>query len=114
MAIVFPERELGRLLGIEPDLIEVLWEDALRTSVLNSAVVRSAIERKWRGANGEVFGVAGLEYERIEGFVRLRRALLAERMAVEEAMICESLFTVQVQLDVKKVVKVETEVKSRL
>lgn len=57
--------------------------------MLNSAGVRSAIERKWRGANGEVFGVAGLEYERIEGFERHRRARVAGRIGVEEAMISE-------------------------
>lgn len=34
-----------------------LCEDALRTRVANSVEVRSAMERKWRGANGEVGGV---------------------------------------------------------
>lgn len=35
-----------------------LWEEALRTRVANSVGVRSAIESRWRGAKGEVAGVA--------------------------------------------------------
>jgi hypothetical protein len=46
---------------MEPDLREVLWEEALRTRVVSSEGVRSAIERKWRGAKGEVCGVEGVE-----------------------------------------------------
>lgn len=42
-----------------PDLIDRLCEAALRTRALNSVGVRSAIERRWRGANGEVGGMVG-------------------------------------------------------
>jgi hypothetical protein len=61
IATVLPDREPRRLLGTEPDLMAVLWEEALRTRVVSSADVRSAIESKWRGAKGEVAGVAGEE-----------------------------------------------------
>ena len=60
MAIVLPVKLPSTLLGIAPDFMEVLWEDALRTRVVSSVGVRSAIERKWRGANGEVWGVDAL------------------------------------------------------
>lgn len=59
MAIVFPLREPARLLGIEPDFTAVLEEEALWTRAVSSAGVRSAMERKWRGAKGEVIGVEG-------------------------------------------------------
>lgn len=39
----------------------VLCKAALRTRAVNSAGARSAIERRWRGAKGEVGGVAGEE-----------------------------------------------------
>lgn len=54
MAIVLPVRLPVRSGGVEPDLMAVLWEDALRMRVVNSAGVRSAMERRWRGANGDV------------------------------------------------------------
>ena len=52
-------------MGTEPDLMVVLWEEALRTRVVSSVGVRSAMESKWRGAKGEVAGVAGEEYVRL-------------------------------------------------
>lgn len=55
--IVFVERAFFRWGGREPDLIEDLWEEALEMRVVNSGVVRSEIERKWRGAKGDVAGV---------------------------------------------------------
>jgi hypothetical protein len=61
IATVLLVRLPSRFLGTAPDLMEVLWEEALRTRVVSSAGVRSAIERKWRGANGEVWGVEALE-----------------------------------------------------
>lgn len=57
--IVFVLRAPARDLGIVPDLMEVLWEEAFWTSFVSSGVVRSAIERRWRGAKGDVGGVAG-------------------------------------------------------
>ena len=49
---------------MEPDLMEVLKEDAFRTRVVSSDGVRSAMERRWRGANGEVCRVDGVaEFE---------------------------------------------------
>lgn len=55
-----PERDLGSL----PDLMADLWEEALETSLVSSGVVRSAMERKWRGAKGDVGGVEGELVER--------------------------------------------------
>lgn len=46
IATVLPVRLLSTFLGIEPDLMEALWEDALRTRVVSSVGVSSAIERK--------------------------------------------------------------------
>jgi len=63
IATVLPLREPSRFLGTDPDLMAVLWELALRTRVVSSAGVRSAIERKCRGAKGEVAGVEGVELE---------------------------------------------------
>ncbi|KAH3988703.1 hypothetical protein HBI23_132210 [Parastagonospora nodorum] len=61
MATVLPANAPRIESGISPvpDLIEVLWFSAFRTSVVSSAGVRSAIDIKCRGANGEVWGVAG-------------------------------------------------------
>ena len=59
MATVWPAKDPIRFWGIVPDLIDRLCDDALRTSVVNSAGVRSAIDRKCRGAKGEVAGMAG-------------------------------------------------------
>jgi hypothetical protein len=56
IAIVLPESLPARAGGVTPDLMAVLWEDALWRRVLNSAGVRSAIERRWRGAKGEMRG----------------------------------------------------------
>ena len=61
MATVFPSKDPSRFLGTEPDFIDFLYEEALRTRVVSSAGVRSAIERKWRGGKGDVIGVAGDE-----------------------------------------------------
>lgn len=61
IATVLPAKLLSKCAGMEPDLREVLWEEALRTRVVSSEGVRSAIERKWRGAKGEVCGVEGVE-----------------------------------------------------
>jgi hypothetical protein len=59
--------------------MEVLWEEAFRTRVVSSEGVISAIERKCRGAKGDVRGVegAGLEYERREALVSCCRATFA-------------------------------------
>lgn len=61
IAIVWPLKLPSRLLGIDPDFMDVLWDEAFRTRVVNSAGVRSAMERRCRGANGEVGGVEGEE-----------------------------------------------------
>ena len=80
MATVLPVRLPKRFFGIEPDLTVCLCELALRTRVVNSAGERSAIERKWRGANGEVCGVAGLEYARFWALDREFKNVLAGRV----------------------------------
>jgi hypothetical protein len=65
MATVRPARELRRPCGISPvDLMPVLCLSALRTSVVSSAGVRSAMDSRWRGAKGEVWGVGGVYVER--------------------------------------------------
>jgi cobalamin synthase len=63
MATVLPANAPRRVCGISPvpDLIAVLCWCAFRTSVVSSAGVRSAIESKCRGANGDVGGAAGDE-----------------------------------------------------
>ena len=71
IATVLPARAPRRDLGIEPDLIACLWEWALRTRVVNSVEERSAIDRRDRGAKGEVGGVVGEENCRI--WVRRQR-----------------------------------------
>ena len=63
MAMVLPERVPRIEVGIEPDLMACLWEWALRTRVVSSAEERSAIERRDRGAKGEVGAAVG-EVER--------------------------------------------------
>jgi hypothetical protein len=64
MATVFPERAPSKFLGTDPDLTACLCECALRTRVVSSAGVRSDIDRRCRGANGDVIGDARLEYAR--------------------------------------------------
>ena len=61
IAILFPAKEPNNDLGIEPDLIACLCKEALRTRVVNSDTVRSAIERRCLGPNGEDGKVAGEE-----------------------------------------------------
>lgn len=61
IATVLPERAPWRLVGVVPDLMAALEDEALRTRVVSSVGVRSAMERRWRGAKGEVRGVAGEE-----------------------------------------------------
>lgn len=51
------------ILGTGPGLMALLWELALRTRVVRSTGLRSEIERKCRGAKGEVAGVEGVELE---------------------------------------------------
>lgn len=71
IATVLPVNESDSDIGIEPDLIACLWEAAFRTRVVNSGGVRSAIDRRCRGANGEVERVAGVEYSvRLVGRMR--------------------------------------------
>lgn len=57
MAIVWPSKEFSIDGGIRPDLMACLWAAALRTRVVSSDGVRSAIESRWRGAKGEVAGL---------------------------------------------------------
>jgi hypothetical protein len=64
---------------MEPDLMAVLCVAALRTRVVSSVGVRSAIERRCRGANGEVCG-EGDEYDRdCWVFLVLRRHAMGDR-----------------------------------
>jgi hypothetical protein len=53
------ERLFGRLVA-EEDFTVDLWDAAFRTRVVSSVGVRSAIERRCRGANGEVWMVDGV------------------------------------------------------
>lgn len=61
IAIVLLRREVESEGDRVPDLMAVLWAAALRTRVVSSPGVRSAIDRRCRGANGEVWGVEGEE-----------------------------------------------------
>lgn len=55
MATVLPARAARRAWGTSPvDLTAALWCAALRTSVVSSAGETSAMERRWRGAKGDV------------------------------------------------------------
>jgi hypothetical protein len=58
-ATVLPERAFWINDGVLPDFMAFLREAALRTRVVSSWGVRSAMERRCRGANGEVCGVEG-------------------------------------------------------
>jgi cobalamin synthase len=61
-ATVLPASALRREMGTSlVDLMTVLWWWAFRTRVLSSVGVRSAIERRCRGAKGDVVGAAGEE-----------------------------------------------------
>lgn len=79
IATVLPVNAPDNDAGIDPDLIALLWPSALRTRLVSSAELRSydsirsvfrqccarvvtAMESRWRGANGEVGGEAGDEY----------------------------------------------------
>ena len=63
-AIVLPISELSMLFGMELDLMACLWEAALRIKAVSSLGAKSAIERKCRGAKGEVGGVAADDWRR--------------------------------------------------
>src|SRR5690242_2984392 len=55
MATVRPASDWRRLRGTSPvALMACLWASALRTSVVSSAGVRSAMDSRWRGAKGDV------------------------------------------------------------
>lgn len=64
IATVLPDSAPSKLRGTDPLLMVFLCCDALRTKVVNSAGVKSAIDKKWRGANGETGGVVADEYAR--------------------------------------------------
>ena len=61
MATVFPVKAPRIDFGIEPDFKDCLCEWAFRTRVVNSGELRSAIDNRWRGANGDVSGLEGVE-----------------------------------------------------
>jgi len=63
MAIVWAKSLSFKLDGSEPDLTADLLAEALRTRAVSSWGVRSEMERKCRGAKGEVGGVEGVEGE---------------------------------------------------
>lgn len=63
MLTVRPDRDPESFCEMDPDLMARLCVAALRTRVENSVGVRSAIERRCRGAKGEIGGVVGLCWE---------------------------------------------------
>lgn len=77
IAMLLLSRVFERLGGFEPDLMDVLCDAALLTSVVSSWGVRSAMERRCRGANGEVCGEEGEEY--VRRCLRVRRQLAEGR-----------------------------------
>lgn len=82
MATVLPVRAPRRFFGIEPDLMARLWEWALRTRLVSSVGVRSAMDRRWRGAKGEVAGVEDVAYVCTCDRVKLRSAVGAGRNTI--------------------------------
>ena len=58
IATVLPVNEPINDMGTEPDLIACLCETPLRTKDVSSVGVRSVIDRRCRGANGETKGDA--------------------------------------------------------
>lgn len=89
MATVFPARAPRRVCGTSPvpDLMAVLWAPALRTSVVSSPGVRSAMERRCRGAKGDVCGAAG---EEVDKHRRKLRTAAAEGR-ISGMMVCEEV-----------------------
>lgn len=90
--IVLVERALERDLGRDPDLMADLWDEALWTSLVSSGLVRSAMERRWRGAKGDVGGVEGEpalaeERKRVVVFWRVRWTAVVGRGRMRVAMI---------------------------
>lgn len=81
MATVRPANAPRTECGISPvaDLTAVLWLEAFFTSWESSCGVRSAIESKCRGANGDVCGWAADEYARGKVRCTLRKAATAGR-----------------------------------
>lgn len=61
IATVLPDKAPKRVFGIDPVLIACLCKEAFCTRVVSSVEVRSDMERKWRGAKGEIGGVEGVE-----------------------------------------------------
>jgi len=90
MATVLPVRAPRRFFGIEPDLMARLWEWALRTRLVSSVGVRSAMDIRWRGAKGEVAGVEDVAYVRTCDRVKLRRAVGAGRKAIVLVLMASS------------------------
>src|SRR5436190_4701645 len=86
MATVLPVKLPWRLFGIEPFLIVCLCECALRTKVVNSVGVKSAIERKCRGASGDVAGEAALAYVRSCDLNSAPKAAFAGRNVATDAI----------------------------
>jgi hypothetical protein len=77
IASVLPKREVLRPLGSgEPDFVRVLCCCALRIRVVSSDGVRSAMLRRWRGANGDVCPVL---YEHPGDRLSVRRVAAAGR-----------------------------------
>lgn len=66
-----------------------LCEEAFRTRVVNSDGVRSAIERRCRGAKGDVEGVEGveLEYARLEDLEICCKTALAGRICAVDGIL---------------------------
>ena len=79
MAIVWPARAFWITAGVEPDLTEDLMEEALRIRVVSSAGVRSAIERRWRGAKGESSGEVENVRRTVIVWLKVRRQLVEGR-----------------------------------
>lgn len=74
MATVLPDRAPSNVLGTEPDFMACLCWYALRTRVVSSVELRFSIDRRCRGANGDVAGeVVKAEYNLCCGFWSSRR-----------------------------------------
>ena len=70
IAMVLPARDDARFCDTKPDFIALLCKAALRIKVFSSVLERSLIDKKWRGAKGEIWGVDGVEGDGVVAYAR--------------------------------------------
>lgn len=89
IATVLPAKDDARFCDKNPDFIALLCKAALRINVFSSVLERSLIDKKWRGAKGEVLGIDGVEGEGVVAYARhCARTGLRSVEAPEERIDC--------------------------